>query len=317
MSHLESGTIHALLDGEIPSSELGPIQVHLAACAECRAQLEAERLLLAESDGLIEVLELPAATIPALQPRRRWARGLAWAASLVAAVGLGWLGRGWQRHESLSQTLSDSAVRPVAPVPPPALPPAPPAENRPARGRVDNVARAKSAARRPAPVVAQKEELKSALESRDALAAAPPPRTDSSAARQAQLATAQPAPTPTAPAPAAGATALGRSAALKAPERKLSGLRLEEAVTSVAGVPEAIGLPDAVRRLGGSLRLIEGMVPLRLEALGQTVRVVYATAQGELVLSQRLIDGRIEVSLLAPPGFSPDSLARLRSKVRE
>jgi hypothetical protein len=59
------------------------------------------------------------------------------------------------------------------------------------------------------------------------------------------------------------------------------------------------------------------MVPLRLEAQGQTVRVVYATAQGELVLSQRLVDGRIEVTLLAPAGFSPDSLARLRSKVRE
>ena len=318
MSHLESGTIHALLDGEIPSSELGPIQDHLAACADCRAQLEAERQLLAESDGLIEVLELPTAPVarPA-RPERRWASGLAWAASLVAAVGLGWLGRGWQRPDSPSRVVGEQAVTPVtvppvAPVAAPAPSPAPPAENTPARGRVDNAARAKSASRRPAPVVAQKEELKSALDSRDALAAVPPARPDSSVARE----TAQPAPSPAAPAPAAGVTALGRSAALRGPERKLSGLRLEEVITTAAA-PEAIGLPDAVRRLGGSLRLIDGMVPLRLEAQGQTVRVVYATAQGELVLSQRLVDGRIEVSLLAPPGFSPDSLARLRSKVRE
>ena len=322
MSHLESGTIHALLDGEIPSSELGPIQGHLAACAECRALLETERGLLAASDGLIELLELPGDTpITTRAPRRRWIRGLAWAASVVAAVGLGWVGRGWQRPDSPSRVLSNQAVTPVAvppvaPVAAPAPSPAPPAENTPARGRVDNAARAKSAARRPTPVVARKEELKSALESRDAIAAAAPPRADSSVAREAQVPAPQPPPAAAAPAPAAGATALGRSAALRGPERKLSGLRLEETIVTAAP-PEAIGLPDAVRRLGGSLRLIEGMVPLRLEAQGQTVRVVYGTAQGELVLSQRLVDGKVTATLIAPPGFPADSLERLRAKVRE
>jgi hypothetical protein len=311
MSHLESGTIHALLDGEIPSTELGPIQAHLAACAECRALLDAERRLQAESDGLIELLELPG-DLSEMKgaPRRRWARGLAWAASLVAAVGIGWAGRGWRQPNPPRPTITDQVAAPLPPPPvvPVAAPaPVPAAENQPERSPAGNVARTKAATRRaPAPVVAQ-EELKSKLESRDVLTPAPPARADSGVlAREPQVAAAPPA--------AAGATS-GISAPVAA-ERKSAGLRMQAFALTTAP-PEAIGLPDAVRRLGGSLRLIEGMVPLRLEAQGQTVRVVYATAQGELVLSQRLVDGRIEVTLLAPAGFSPDSLARLRSKVRE
>jgi len=312
MSHLESGTIHALLDGEIPSAELGPIQAHLAACAECRALLEAERRLQTESDGLIELLQLPGEVSQAEgAPRRRWVRGLAWAASLVAAVGIGWAGRGWRQPNPPRRTSADQVAAPLPPPPvvPVAAPgPMPATANLPERSPASNLARTKTATRRaPAPVVAQ-EELKSKLESRDVITSALPPRADSGVlAREPQVAAAPP--------PAAGATTSGVSVPLAA-ERKSPALRLG-AFALTAAPPEAIGLPDAVRRLGGSLRLIEGMVPLRLEAQGQTVRVVYATAQGELILSQRLVDGRVEVTLLAPAGFSPDSLARLRSRVRE
>jgi len=62
---------------------------------------------------------------------------------------------------------------------------------------------------------------------------------------------------------------------------------------------------------------VEGLVPLRLEAQGPTVRVVYSVAQGELVLSQQLIDGRVSFQLIAPPGFPTDSLGKLRARVRE
>jgi hypothetical protein len=58
-------------------------------------------------------------------------------------------------------------------------------------------------------------------------------------------------------------------------------------------------------------------VPARLEAQGATVRVVYSVAQGELVLSQQLVDGRLTFVLIAPQGFAPDSLTRLRARVRE
>ena len=61
MSHLDDGMIHALLDGEIPSAELPPIQAHLGACAECRARLAEEQELLETSDRLIDLIEVPAA----------------------------------------------------------------------------------------------------------------------------------------------------------------------------------------------------------------------------------------------------------------
>ena len=98
-SHLDDGTIQELLDGEIHSSALPPIQSHLAACAECRARLEAARVFMTEADELIEMLDEPVAATPAVViplPRRStqpWTRRLAWAASLVIAVGAGWYSR--------------------------------------------------------------------------------------------------------------------------------------------------------------------------------------------------------------------------------
>jgi len=322
MSHLDVGIMHALLDGEIPSTELPPIQAHLESCVECRALLEDERRLLTDADGLIEVLGVPVAEPamaqpPALaqQPRRaRWTRGLAWAATLVAAVGLGYAARGWRR--AIPQALPVPAAAPRVDT-------VIVAQNAPADRQPEQIAagtettHAKTSRRR-APIVFPKEEAKTSSGARDVVAAAPPtPRVDSTAAR-ARETELLPAPA----APAAGATSSSAPArapgnfAQRADERKLSGALRMGALADLAP-PQTITFPDAVGRLHGSLRLIEGMVPLRLEAQGETVRVVYAVAQGELVLSQRLVDNRIEVTLLAPPGFPTDSLARLRSKVRE
>jgi hypothetical protein len=72
-----------------------------------------------------------------------------------------------------------------------------------------------------------------------------------------------------------------------------------------------------VRRLGGTLRLVEGMVPLRIEAQGPVVRVIYPAPRGELILAQWLADGRLIWTLYGPPGFPADSLDRLRARVRE
>jgi len=101
-SHLDDGTIQELLDGEVPSTALPPLQAHLAGCAECRARLELARAMMAESDDLIELLDEPAPPVqaaPVALPARRaaarpWVRQLAWAASVVVAVGAGWYARG-------------------------------------------------------------------------------------------------------------------------------------------------------------------------------------------------------------------------------
>lgn len=98
-----------------------------------------------------------------------------------------------------------------------------------------------------------------------------------------------------------------------APRDALMARRAADSVVTTA----PISLPDAIARLGGTIRLIDGMVPLRLEWREPYVQVVYPAVQGELVLQQQLIDGRVVFQLVPPRGFPADSLARLRSKVKE
>jgi Putative zinc-finger len=60
MSHLDEGTLHALLDGELELDEVREIQQHLGTCAACGARLQDVKQFLAESDRLVGVLEVPA-----------------------------------------------------------------------------------------------------------------------------------------------------------------------------------------------------------------------------------------------------------------
>ncbi len=99
MSHLDEGQIHALLDNELDANERRTVEEHLKACLACREAVEVAKRFLAEADRLVGVLEPPPATRPTAlgaNPRRvpllqryQWA---AWAATLVLAVGLGYYG---------------------------------------------------------------------------------------------------------------------------------------------------------------------------------------------------------------------------------
>ena len=53
MSHLDEGTLHALLDGELGSTELMEIEAHLAGCAACSTRLRTAREFLQEADRLV------------------------------------------------------------------------------------------------------------------------------------------------------------------------------------------------------------------------------------------------------------------------
>ncbi len=118
MPHISEGDLHAWLDGAIPedSEELRAIRVHLESCPDCAAQLEDARRLRSEADTIL-ASALPAGAGPALeeirlrslqegtppgasggQPGRLRAgwlsvQRLGWAASIMLAVGAGWLGR--------------------------------------------------------------------------------------------------------------------------------------------------------------------------------------------------------------------------------
>ncbi len=128
MPHLDAGQIHELLDGEISSSELPPIQAHLASCPACRARLDEERTLVAGTDELVALLELPGQrdTTPpiAANPplRGQWVRDLAWAATVVIAIGLGYAARGTPSLRVVHDTVTVAPpanmtqVAPAAPV---------------------------------------------------------------------------------------------------------------------------------------------------------------------------------------------------------
>lgn len=62
MSHLDEGTLHALLDGELELSEVSEIQMHLGTCVACGSRLQEVKQVLAEADRLVGAMEVPAGT---------------------------------------------------------------------------------------------------------------------------------------------------------------------------------------------------------------------------------------------------------------
>src|SRR5215210_2908126 len=65
MSHLDEGTLHALLDGELDLAEVSEIQAHLGTCVACGARRQEVKQFLGEADQLVGALELPGPTRPA------------------------------------------------------------------------------------------------------------------------------------------------------------------------------------------------------------------------------------------------------------
>lgn len=295
--HLDDGRIAELLDGEVPSPELAAIRAHLAACADCAARLAAAQAVMDEADTLVAMLDEPeadASVIPIATARRTarhaWIRRAAWAASLVVAVGAGYLARG------------------------PLMPPRP----------------ADPVATMPALEAAQPAAVTSAAE-RVVEPEAPP------VTNRQELAPQAPAPQRAAADAAASVEPEARREAIRqAPARALSTNALEDAsITTGATAAEfansprdqvtskqllavdTISMAEAVERLGGSIRLVDGRFPVRIEAVGEEVRVVYGGPTGEFRLAQSRVDDRITWRLLVPADFPAESLAAIRRRVNE
>lgn len=348
MSHLDQAVLHELVDGEIPSSELGPITAHLASCAACRARLDEARALVADVDELIETIEVPVESAPrertpAPATPRRWLAPLAWAATVVIAVGLGYTARA-----GLEPGPAEKIIAPSAPTGTPmaqesvaretplaGTQPQPARPASPAPGGTGTSVAAAAKTREPTvtpPALAQAPAANGAVATAadrrtDALSQKAALDVDSAARRASTLARVD-----SAARLASGLSQVGeQSRSFAAPAtrggRGGNGTRFDSLTPNAlvardnANRPAAlslrvdtISLPDAMRRLGGTIRLIDGLVPLRLEAQGLNVLVVYP---GELILQQQLIDGRVVYELSAPPRFTADSLARLRARIRE
>ncbi len=312
MSHLEEGVLHAMLDGEVQSAELKGIEAHLAACGACATRLEEARRFRDEASAMITVLDeqpavarvrparVAAAADQVPRPRgwRRlpaWAPGLAWAATIVAAVGLGWSFR--DRKSAAPETISYREVGAVAP--PSAANQAPPAaagaeperaKTAERRDRPASAAPTPTAAGSPAPVpparteVAQ--EVAVAAVAKDQAAALDEAKAESRLARKSLAAP-------------AGASAEGL--ALRAQRE---------------GTWAAISAAKAIEALGGSIKLIDGLTPNRYQQLGDLIRVGYDTPFGPLLLEQWRAANVVSHRLIAPAGAPVDSVEAWKERVR-
>jgi Putative zinc-finger len=101
MRHIPEDELHAYLDQGLSRSQAVEIESHLAACSSCRATRDSIAALRDRTTALLATLAPPRRLPPAfdalrkraadrLTTRQRYTRVGAWAASLVAAVGLGW-----------------------------------------------------------------------------------------------------------------------------------------------------------------------------------------------------------------------------------
>jgi anti-sigma factor RsiW len=61
MSHLDEGTLHALLDGELDLHEVKEIQAHIGSCNACGTRLREVKEFHGETDRLVGLLEVPTA----------------------------------------------------------------------------------------------------------------------------------------------------------------------------------------------------------------------------------------------------------------
>jgi hypothetical protein len=101
MRHIPEDELHAYLDQGLSRSQAVEIESHLAGCSSCRASRDSIAALRDRTTALLATLSPPRRLAPAFDSlqeraadrastRRRQVRVGAWAASLIAALGLGW-----------------------------------------------------------------------------------------------------------------------------------------------------------------------------------------------------------------------------------
>jgi len=122
MSHVDDGALHAYLDGEVSPVERTQLEAHVAECGACRTRLDEARALIARAGGLLGLAQPPERTMPPLhqlrRPRLTWRLRvpLAWAASVMLALGLGYYlgGESPEQPAPLAAAHQEDAMRSVA-----------------------------------------------------------------------------------------------------------------------------------------------------------------------------------------------------------
>lgn len=353
MRHLDEGLLTELLDGELSGPDQREVEAHLSTCAECRERLAELKGFMQEADHLVTALDEPRPA-PVAKPvyRARRYRALAWAASIVLAVGLGFAGRsmllsnqerqapmaigeksagGNLALDTAPPTLESNgpAPRDQVALGAPAAPETGSADTRQGRRRqaesdAESTNDTLSREQKDSAVMLETRPTNlAAREERPALAAA---RTNAASGSGARTEEARVDGNPADPGyRGTGFASTGRDsvsignavrpadelsdqAAASKLARKQEPERAAAAPPAMAPAPRqapapelnlgfapagqlavrTITMDEAVRLLGGSIRLIDSLTPVRVTLLGadSTVRVVYRTAGVEVWLDQ-------------------------------
>ena len=122
MSHVDEGALHAYLDGaldEYPATEARRVRDHLDACSACAERLQAERELRSDAHAMLGLVA-PAVDMPSFEELRAYVERtrqvpprttvritrLSWAASVMLALGVGWILRGGRMEPAADVTSS-------------------------------------------------------------------------------------------------------------------------------------------------------------------------------------------------------------------
>jgi len=328
MLHLDEGLLMALLDGELNGAEQLDAETHLRTCTECATRFAELKVFMLEADGLVADLGEPPAPGAAAAPhdpgvrrsRRVLApRTLAWAASIVAALGLGFAGSLWWLRSGQVETNYASGAFGTQPSDSfsPSITPAPTAAPPQLALQQEQTSRpAEESAARHMDVTADEIDRPQADSSNrpsNEMAVRPNAAEVGQAANQlrdqdaAGLAAGRADPAPTAASAKATDLARGRDSRS---ERQLApaaaapmtpGSLRREAVSGP--VFQRTSMEEAVRQLGGVIRLIDGFTPEEFEVAAADsaqalVRVIYRVGPAEtrLFLEQRRADNSFVAS---------------------
>ena len=348
MPHVDEGRIAAFLDGQLPKEQAAAVERHLANCDECRNLVDETRHSSDRARAILrtamgrsgvgpsfeDVLERSKVRAGHRSQGRRLSRlsKLAWAASVVLAIAVGWFARDSKlMDEMLPPVASDiSTTAPAEAMPQPAAPPAitaappgarrdqaPPAQNRaPASQKKELQQRAAEplASTVPAPSPAspaaqaapERAQTGAAAAEMQSLDAAKPEKAEPSAAAQATEGG------------AADAPAIARS-----PARSLANSVAKSSVEE--GWYEATQ-DEAARRLGRRPLVVPGIPVMGyavVQGSGATVRVTQQLPNGGvLALIQRRAEGEHDAAAgfaerrQASRAAAPSAAPALRDEVR-
>ncbi|MGH7511597.1 MAG: anti-sigma factor family protein [Gemmatimonadales bacterium] len=197
MRHIPEDELHAYLDQALSRTQCVEIESHLADCPSCRATRDGIAALRDRTTALLSRLAPPPSIPPAFErlrrlaaevesQRRRRLHVVAWVASLVVALGLGWSASSLVRTRG--EQVPASALARVDSMPP-AANPAPASTVKPAPSPAPSAVPVASSEAR---AVRAPRPAKRAPRARDVVA---PSRDSAQAAREAKLSILSPTPT--------------------------------------------------------------------------------------------------------------------------